>query len=101
MLKTLNRKILGDWKAHWKRFFAAWIVVTMGVAFYGAFYPAGKSLLTAIYATYDQLVYMDFQVSVERAPAEIANQIRNIKGVMAVDGRIVVESGIQLDPTQS
>ena len=101
MLKTLNRKIIGDWKAHWKRFFAAWIVVTMGVAFYGAFYPAGKSLLTSIYATYDQLAYMDFQVSVDRAPAEIVKQIRDIEGVTAADGRIVVESGILLDPAQS
>ena len=101
MLKTLNRKIIGDWKTHWKRFFAAWIVVTMGVAFYGAFYPAGKSLLTSIYATYDQLAYMDFQVSVERAPAEIVKQIRDIEGVTAADGRIVVESGIQLDPVQA
>jgi putative ABC transport system permease protein len=101
MLKTLNRKIIGDWKAHWKRFFAAWIVVTMGVAFYGAFYPAGKSLLTAIYATYDQLAYMDFQVNVAHAPAEIVKQIRNIEGVAAADGRIVAESGIQLDPAQS
>jgi len=101
MLKTLNRKIIGDWKAHWKRFFAAWIVVTMGVAFYGAFYPAGKSLLTSIYATYDQLAYMDFVVSMDQAPAEIVKQVRKIKGVSAADGRIVVESGIQLDPAQS
>jgi hypothetical protein len=101
MLKTLNRKIIGDWKAHWKRFFAAWIVVTMGVAFYGAFYPAGKSLLTSIYVTYDQLAYMDFVVSVDQAPAEIVKQVREIEGVSAADGRIVVESGIQLDPAQS
>lgn len=73
----------------------------MGVAFYGAFYPAGKSLLTSIYATYDQLAYMDFQVNAEHAPAEIVKQIRDIKGVTAADGRIVVESGIQLDPTQA
>lgn len=101
MLKTLNRKIIGDWKAYWKRFLAAWIVVTMGVAFYGAFYPAGKSLLTSVYDIYDQLAYMDFQVSVDRAPAEIVKQIREIEGVTAADSRIVVESGIQLDPAQS
>lgn len=101
MLKTLNRKIIGDWKAYWKRFLAAWIVVTMGVAFYGAFYPAGKSLLTSVYDIYDQLAYMDFQVSVDRAPAEIVKQIREIEGVTAADSRIVVESGIQLDPAQT
>jgi hypothetical protein len=60
MLKTLRRKIIGDLKAHRRQFLAVWVVVAMGTAFYGAFYPAGKSVLASFYATYDQLHYMDF-----------------------------------------
>ena len=101
MLKTLRRKIIRDLKAHWKQFLAAWIVVVMGTAFYGAFYPAGKSLLASVYNSYDQLAYMDFQVNLDRASRDILDEIRGLEGVTAVEGRLVVDSGIQLDPQQT
>lgn len=98
MLKTLQRKIFGDLRAHSKRFLAVWVVVVMGTAFYGAFYPAGKSVLASVYATYDQLHYMDFQARFDPASRSILDKIRKIEGISAVEGRLVVESGIQLDP---
>jgi putative ABC transport system permease protein len=101
MLKTLNRKIIGDLKAHRGRFLAVWMVVMLGTAFYGAFYPAGKSVLASIYATYDQLNYMDFQVSFDPAPDSIVEKVRNVDGVDSAEGRLVLESGIQLDPERT
>src|SRR5512145_2735262 len=98
MLKSLQRKIFGDLRAHAKRFLAVWVVVVMGTAFYGAFYPAGKSVLASVYATYDQLHYMDFQARFDPTSKSILEKIRKIEGVTAVEGRLVVESGIQLDP---
>jgi len=98
MLKTLRRKIIGDLKAHRKQFLAVWVVVVMGTAFYGAFYPAGKSVLASVYATYDQLHYMDFQARFDPASRSIVDKVRKIEGVTAVEGRLVVESGVQLDP---
>ena len=55
MLTTLRRKIFGDLKMHRGRFLAVWVVVAMGATFYGAFYPAGKSVLASVYSTYDKL----------------------------------------------
>jgi len=98
MLTTLRRKILGDLKMHRGRFLAVWVVVVMGTAFYGAFYPAGKSVLASVYNTYDQLHYMDFQAHFDPASDSIVDRIREIEGVTAAEGRLVVESGIQLDP---
>jgi putative ABC transport system permease protein len=98
MGKTLRRKIAGDLRAHWKQFMAAWVVVVMGAAFYGAFYPAGKNLLASVYAAYDQLAYMDLQVSMDSAPLAVLNDVRAIEGVAAAEARLIVESGIQLDP---
>src|SRR5512137_1432894 len=101
MLTTLRRKILGDLKMHRKRFLAVWVVVVMGAAFYGAFYPAGKSVLASVYATYDQLHYMDFQARFDPAPQKIVDEIRQVNGVDSAEGRLVVESGIQLDPERT
>jgi putative ABC transport system permease protein len=98
MPRTLHRKILGDLNMHRGRFLAVWVVVVMGTAFYGAFYPAGKSMVASVYNTYDQLRYMDFQASFAPASRSIVNKIRRIEGVVAAEGRLVVESGIQLDP---
>ena len=83
---------------HRGRFLAVWVVVVMGTAFYGAFYPAGKSVLASVYTTYDQLHYMDLQASFAPTSKSIVDKIRQIEGVVAAEGRLVVESGIQLDP---
>ena len=98
MLTTLRRKIFGDLKMHRGRFLAVWVVVAMGATFYGAFYPAGKSVLASVYNTYDQLHYMDFQASFDPDSDSIVDRIRQIEGVTAAEGRLVVDSGIQLDP---
>lgn len=98
MLKIMQRKIFGDLRMHRGRFLAVWVVVAMGATFYGAFYPAGKSVLASVYATYDQLHYMDFQATFDPDSDSILDQIREIDGVTAAEGRLVVDSGIQLDP---
>ncbi len=98
MLKIMQRKIFGDLRMHRGRFLAVWVVVAMGATFYGAFYPAGKSVLASVYATYDQLHYMDFQATFDPDSDSILDQIRKIDGVTAAEGRLVVDSGIQLDP---
>lgn len=98
MLTTLRRKILGDLKMHRARFLAVWVVVVMGSAFYGAFYPAGQSVLASVYGMYDKQQYMDFQARFDPASDSIVEKIRDIEGVTAVEGRLVVDSGIQLDP---
>ena len=56
MLKSLRRKIWGDLRVNRGQFFAVWLVVTLGTAFYGAMYPAGVNMLNSLYATYDGVI---------------------------------------------
>jgi putative ABC transport system permease protein len=98
MLKSLRRKIIGDLKANRGQFFAVWIVVVLGTALYGAMYPSGVNMRESFYRTYDELNYLDFQIQFDRAPAEIADAVRQIDGVEETEGRLVMESGLQLDP---
>jgi putative ABC transport system permease protein len=100
MLKTMRRKIVGDLRANQGQFFAVWLVITLGTAFYGALYPAGVNMLDSIYRTYDQLSYMDFQVQLESATPELVDAVRAIPGVAHAEGRLVVESGLQVKPAQ-
>lgn len=101
MLKSLRRKIIGDLKANRGQFFAVWLVVTLGTTFYGAMYPAAINLVDSLYDTYDQLRYMDFQVALaEPAAPEALDAVRAIPGVAYVEGRRIVEAGLQVDPDQ-
>jgi len=100
MSKTLRWKIIGDLRANRGQFFAVWLVITLGTAFYGALYPAGVNMVHSIYRTYDQLSYMDFQVQLGSAAPKVVDAVRAIPGVAHAEGRLVVESGLQVKPTQ-
>jgi putative ABC transport system permease protein len=101
MLPSLQRKTWNDLRAHGWQFLAVWLVLVMGTAFYGAMYPAGLNLVASVYNTYDQLNYMDFQIGLDPALASVVDDIRALPDVAAAEGRLVVESGLQLDPAQS
>ena len=101
MLKSLRRMVFGDLRANRGQFFAVWLVVTLGTAFYGAMYPAGVNMLNSFYRTYDDLNYMDFQVQRESFSADEIAAAGQIPGVEHVEGRLVVESGWQADPAHT
>lgn len=98
MLKSLRHKVWGDLRANRGQFVAVWLVVTLGTTFYGAIYPAGVNMLKSIYRTYDQLNYLDFQVQLDSGSPEVVEQVRAIPGVEHAEGRLIVESGLQVDP---
>lgn len=100
MLKTLRRKTRGDLKKNWKQFLAVWFVVVLGTGFYGAMYPAGVNLLNIINDGYDQLAFMDYEVQLAPSSRYAIDLARAVPGVAAVEGRLIVESGVQLDPQQ-
>lgn len=102
MLKSLQRKTWQDLKANRKGFLAVWLVIFLGTTFFGAMYPSGINLVHSIYNTYDQLAFMDFQIQLERgAPPGLVEQVQGLPGVAAAEGRLVVESGLQVDPDQA
>ena len=98
MLKTLRRKTLADLRTKWKQFLAVWLVLTLSTAFYGAFYPSGLGLVDSIYNTYDLLNFMDYQVRLAPASQRALEQVQALPGLKTVEGRLVWEAGVQLDP---
>ncbi len=98
MLKSLRRKIAGDLRVNRGQYIAVWLVVTLGVTFYGAMYPAGVNMRSSFWNTYDDLRYLDFQVKLSEADFDAIEQARQIPGVEYAEGRLVVDTGLQLDP---
>ncbi len=101
MLKSLRRKLIGDLKANRGQFLAVWVIVTLGTTFYGAMYPAAVNLVQSLYNTFDDLRYMDFQVQTDSATPEQLEAVRALPGVAYVEGRLIVEGGLQVDPDQA
>jgi len=97
-LKSLRIKLINDLKVSRGSFFAVWFVVMLGVAFYGAMYPAGVNLLASFNATYDDLAFMDYRVDFEIADAGAGALAANIDHVEAIEERLVIDAGVQLDP---
>lgn len=98
MLKSLRRKIFGDIRANRGQFFAVWLVVTLGVTFYGAMYPAGINMLNTFDQIYDDWHYLDYQVQFDPTEPAMVDDVRAIDGVTAVQERLIVESGLKIDP---
>lgn len=100
MLKTLQRKTRNDLRFNWKQFIAVWCVVVLGTGFYGAMYPAGVNILNTVNNGYEQLAYMDYHIQLAPSSKRAAEAVRAVPGVSAVEGRQIVESGVQLNPDQ-
>ena len=98
MSKTLRRKVWSDLRANRGQFFAVWLIVTLGTTFYGAMYPAGQNMLASIYRSYDESNSLDFQAQIDSAAPDAIEPVRAIPGVEQVEGRLIVESGLQVDP---
>ncbi len=96
-MSTLRRKIIGDLRAQAGAFLAVWLTAVFGLSFYGSTYPAGVAMIDSFDATYEQLNYADFNAHFDPAPPEeIVQAISDIEGVEAVEGRLVVDGGLEL-----
>lgn len=98
MLKSLRIKTINDLRASRGQFLAVWLVVMLGVAFYGAMYPAGVTLVNSIDQTADELNYMGYQVNFDSTDTGVADRALTIDGVNGVEERLVIEAGLQVDP---
>jgi putative ABC transport system permease protein len=100
MLKPLRRKTRSDLQFNWKQFLAVWLIVVLGTGFYGAMYPAGVNIYDIVNAGYDQLAFMDYHLQFAPSSEHAIDEVRVAPGVAAVEGRLIVESGVQLAPDQ-
>jgi putative ABC transport system permease protein len=88
--------VLGDLRAQRGAFFAVWLAVVLGLAFYGATYPAGVALIESFMATYRQLGYADFNARLEGAApaADVLAALEDVPGLAAAEGRLVIDAGL-------
>lgn len=96
-MSTLRRKIFGDLRANTGAFFAVWLTIVLGLAFYGSTYPAGVGMADSVFATYDQLHYADFNARFEPiARDDILDAVAAIDGLAGFEGRLVTNAGLEL-----
>ena len=98
MLKSLRRKLMSDLRINRGQFLAVWFVVMLGVAFYGAMYPSGVNMRASFFKTYDDLSYLDFQLQFDTTSEDVVALADGINGIESIEGRLVVDTGLQLNP---
>lgn len=94
-MTALNRKLIRDVIHLRGQLVAAALVVMCGVASYVTMRSAYNSLLTTQQAYYNEYRFADLFARLKRAPEGIADRIRGIPGVSAINTRVVV--GVTLD----
>ncbi|NOZ71662.1 MAG: ABC transporter permease [Chloroflexi bacterium] len=95
-MNVLLRKTLRDMKSAWAQSTALVLIVALGVASLVSMAGAYRDLSTSYQHTYDKLHFADVSFTVQKAPAEVVNEIFALRGVWAVTGRLVIDSGYEL-----
>lgn len=95
-MNMLLLKTLRDLRASLAQSVALVVIVTLGVASYVASIAAYRDLGTSYQRTYDQLHLADVTFSVQGAPESVADALRDTDGVLAVNARLVVDTGLEL-----
>jgi len=91
LLKTLR-----DLRASRAQTISLIVIVMLGVASFAATVAAYRDLDTSYNRTYDQLLFADVTFAVQGAPQAVAGELREVEGVEAVFGRLVVDTGLEL-----
>lgn len=91
LLKTLR-----DLRASRAQTTALVVIVMLGVGSFAATVAAYRDLDTSYNRTYDDLLFADVTFSVRGAPQAAADALREVAGVEAIFGRLVVDTGLEL-----
>lgn len=101
-MKTMALKTLRDALRHKGQFVGLIVVVMLGIATFVAFLAAYNDLNRSITRAETELRFADFSIRVLEAPAGETDVIRRVPGVQAAEGRLVLETGLDLaDGTKS
>ncbi|CAN7768886.1 FtsX-like permease family protein [Variovorax sp. LjRoot290] len=96
-MKALDRKLLRDLRAMWSQALTIALVVASGAAGFLTSLSAVDSLAAARDTFYAEGRFADIFATVKRAPAALADQLRNLPGVADVQPTIEQVVRIQLD----
>ena len=97
-MKLLLLKTWRDMRAHWGQFAALILLVAIGITTYVAFVGGYRNLRVSEAETYGRLKFADFTVDVVGAPHSVVHKIEQLPGVAAVVGRLVVDTGMDVEP---
>ena len=90
----LTLKIWRDIKARKGQFAGLILLVTLGVAIYMAFVGAAMDLRSSADLANETFRLADFETKVVGAPASVVDELELVDGVAAVQGRLIVDTGL-------
>lgn len=96
----LNLKLLRDLAKSGWQYAAIGAMVMLGVTFFNGAYAAYVNLWSSYQNSYDRLNFEDFGIAFNNAPARVADRIRRLPGVKAVEGRLIEDVILEL-PTKA
>lgn len=94
-MRAINRKMLRDLRGMRGQALAIGFVVVAGVATYVAMTGIADALQRTLDAYYEEHRFADGFASVRRAPAPLADRLRDVPGVSQVETRVA--AGVNLD----
>ena len=95
-MNMLLKKTLRDLRASLAQSIALIVIVMLGVGSFAATVAAYRDLDTSYNHTYDELHFADVTFAVQNAPESITGELREMDGVAAVFGRLVIDTGMEL-----
>lgn len=101
IVTKLNLKLIRDLKFSPLVFLGITVLITVGIALFGASYELYMDLERSYALSYRKLNMADFTVQLQSAPGEVVNILRNIPGVRDVEGRTVEEVEIEQPAVES
>lgn len=91
--------LLKTWRDIWVRktqFLALIVLLALGIASYVAFMTSYESLSASADRSTEDLKLADFTVKVASAPRDVVGRVEKIDGVRAVEGRLIIDTGLDL-----
>ncbi len=95
-MSALTRKLIRDMGRTGWQYLSVTLLVVIGVAWFGTAYMSYKNLELSYQGSYDRLHFEDMGVWFHAGPKRIADRMRAIPGVSAVEGRLVEDVAIEL-----
>ena len=97
----MNRKIhllvIRDIMARRFQFGALAIIIVLGIAIFVSMTVAFNNAERSYDRTYEATHFADFSVEVKAAPESVIDEVGALPNVEAVEGRVVVDTGLQVD----
>ncbi len=100
-MKKRHRLVLRGLLAQKVQFTALAIIVLLGTALFVTMVTAFDNLDESYQHTYDELRFADYTVGVQSAPQETAAAVRQLDNVAAVEGRVVLDTGLLREGSHS